>query len=105
MILRKEKKMTNFYVTYTMPTKEDRDGYLREIQLMGIDEISRSEIGCVRYDYFYPAGTDTKLFLWEQWESKEHQAAHCQTEHFAKLGKLKEKYNVTAEIKIEEAAE
>lgn len=97
--------MTNFYVTYTMPTKKERDGYINEIQEMGIDEISRGEDGCVRYDYFYPVGTDTKLFLWEQWESREHQATHCQTDNFAQLGKLKGKYNVTVEITIEDAAE
>ena len=95
--------MTNFYVTYTMPTKADRDGYLREIIEKGIDEISRGEDGCIRYDYFYPVGTDTELFLWEQWESREHQATHCRTEHFAELGKLKEKYGVTADIEVEDA--
>lgn len=95
--------MTNFYVTYTMPTAKERDGYLKEIQENRIDEISRKEEGCIRYDYFYPAGSDNTLFLWEQWESREHQKAHCQTEHFAKLGELKEKYSVISEIKIEEA--
>jgi quinol monooxygenase YgiN len=87
-----------------MPTKADRDGYLKEIQDAGIDEISRNEDGCVRYDYFYPVGTETELFLWEQWESREHQKAHCQTAHFAQLGKLKEKYHVTADIQIEDKA-
>ena len=96
--------MTNFYVTYTMPSKADRDGYLRDIQEEGIDEISRGEEGCIRYDYFYPVGSDNTLFLWEQWESREHQTAHCQTAHFARLGELKEKYGVTAEIIAEDRA-
>ncbi len=96
--------MTNFYVTYTMPTKADRDGYLRDIQAEGIDEISRGEDGCIRYDYFYPVGSDNTLFLWEQWESREHQKAHCQTAHFARLGELKEKYGATTEIQIEDKA-
>ena len=96
--------MTNFFVTYTMPTKADRDGYLKEIQDAGIDEISRSEDGCIRYDYFYPVGSDNTLFLWEQWESREHQAAHCQTEHFARLGELKEKYGATTDIQVEDKA-
>ena len=96
--------MTNFYVTYTMPSKTERDGYLRDIQEEGIDEISRGEEGCIRYDYFYPVGSDNTLFLWEQWESREHQKAHCQTAHFARLGELKEKYGVTAEIIAEDRA-
>lgn len=96
--------MTNYFVTYTMPSKEERDGYLKEIQDRGIDEISRGEDGCYRYDYFYPVGSDNTLFLWEQWESREHQKVHCQTAHFAELGKLKEKYNATTEIQIEDKA-
>lgn len=94
--------MTNFYVTYKMATKEDRDGYYREVKEKGIIDRSRAEDGCHRYDYFYPAESETELFLWEQWESREHQKRHCQTEHFAELGKLKEKYGVTARIDIAE---
>ena len=97
--------MTNFFVTYTMPDKASRDGYLAEIIEKGIDETSRAEDGCYRYDYFIPTGkelSETTLFLWEQWESVEHQKAHCQTPHFAELGKLKEKYGVTASIDIQE---
>ena len=97
--------MTNFYVMYTMPTKEDRDGYYNEANEKGIPAKSRAEDGCYRYDYFYPVGSDTTLFLWEQWESREHQSAHCQTEHFAELGKLKEKYGVTATIDVADVAE
>ena len=77
--------MTDFFVTYTMANKEDRDGYLREIQEKGIDELSRGEEGCYRYDYFYPVGKDNMLFLWEQWETE-----------------LKKKYGVTADIQIED---
>ena len=94
--------MTNFYVTYTMPDKASRDGYLKEIKDNKIDEISKAEDGCYKYDYFYPVENDNTLFLWEQWESVEHQKAHCQTPHFAQLGKLKEKYGVTAQIDIAE---
>ena len=97
-----EDKVTNFYVTYTMPDKASRDGYLREAQEQGIPDKSREEEGCIRYEYFFPVDDENKLFLWEQWESREHQKAHCQTEHFAELGKLKEKYNAETEILIED---
>ena len=94
--------MTNYYVTYTMPDKASRDGYLREANEQGIPEKSRAEDGCIRYDYFYPVESDNTLFLWEQWESREHQQAHCQTEHFAALGKLKEKYEAQTQIIVED---
>lgn len=96
--------MTNFYVTYTMPDKASRDGYLREANEQGIPQKSRAEEGCIRYDYYYPVDSDNTLFLWEQWESRQHQAVHCETEHFKALGKLKEKYGAETEILIEDRA-
>ncbi len=96
--------MTNFNVVYKMATKEDRDGYYKEAKELGVAEKSRAEAGCHRYDFSFPAESDTTLFLWEQWETREHQAAHCKTEHFAALGKLKEKYGVETEISIADEA-
>ena len=94
--------MTNFYVTYTMPDRASRDGYLKEANEQGIPEKSRMEEGCIRYEYFFPVDDDNRLFLWEQWESREHQRVHCETEHFAALGRLKEKYGAETEILIED---
>lgn len=94
--------MTNFYVTYTLPDQDARDGYMKEVLDSGVIEKSRGEEGCIRYAYFYPVDSDHTLFLWEQWESREHQKAHCQTEHFAELGKIKEKYGAQTEILIED---
>ncbi len=94
--------MTNFYVTYRLPDQAARDGYIREVQEQGIIEKSRTEAGCIRYAYFIPVGCDDQLFLWEQWESREHQKAHCGTEHFAALGRIKEKYGAETEILIED---
>ena len=94
--------MTNFYVTYTLADPETREAYIKEVLASGVIEKSRAEDGCIRYEYFYPVGSDTTLFLWEQWESREHQKAHCQTEHFAALGKIKEKYGAETKILIED---
>lgn len=94
--------MTNFYVTYKMPDKAARDGYYAEVRDAEIIDKSRAEDGCIKYDFFFPADSDNTLFLWEQWESREHQAAHCQTEHFAQMAPLKEKYGVTTDIVIED---
>ncbi len=94
--------MTNYYVTYKLNSKEARDGYLKEVQENGVVEKSRAEEGCIRYTYFYPVESETELFLWEQWESREAQKKHTQQPHFARLGELKEKYGVTAEILVED---
>lgn len=94
--------MTNFYVTYTLPDQAARDGYLKEVLEGGIIEKSRAEEGCIRYAYFCPVDSDSQLFLWEQWESREHQKAHTQTAHFAQLGEIKERYGAETEILIED---
>lgn len=96
--------MTNFYVTYTLPDKAARDGYMKEVLENGIIEKSRAEAGCVRYEYFYPVESDNTLFLWEQWESRAHQKIHCQSEHFAVLGGLKAKYGAETDIVTEDRA-
>ncbi|MDD6191436.1 MAG: antibiotic biosynthesis monooxygenase [Firmicutes bacterium] len=95
--------MTNFFVTYNMPDKASRDGYYREVHEREIDRKSREENGCYKYEFFFPAESDTQLFLWEQWETREHQKIHCTTEHFLEMGPLKEKYGVTTDIIIEES--
>ena len=59
--------MKNFYVTYTFPSADSRDGFLQEVRLLA--DITRKEQGCLRYDYFYPVDSENTLFLWEQWES------------------------------------
>ena len=92
--------MVNFFVTYTMPDKASRDGFLKEIQEKDYDDISKSEDGCHKYDYFLPAENDCMLLLWEQWETLEHQKAHTKMPHFAGIGELKEKYGAIAVLEI-----
>jgi len=96
--------MTNFYVTYSAPDQAARDGFLAEIKENGIDTACRAEDGCIRYDYYYPIDTADKIFLWEQWETREAQKVHCTQPHFEVLQQIKVKYGLTAEIMIEDAA-
>lgn len=97
--------MTNYYVTYVLKDKETRDAFYKEVKEGGIIDASVAEEGCIRYEYFYPADSDDKIFLWEQWESRQAQAIHKETPHFAALTALKEKYHVEADIIVEDAAE
>ena len=87
--------MKNFYVTYTFPSADSRDGFLQEVRLLA--DITRKEQGCLRYDYFYPVDSENTLFLWEQWESK-----HTKQPHFALIGKLKEKYSASSSVSVQE---
>lgn len=92
--------MKNFFVTYTLPDKASRDGFLKAIQDNKCDEMSKAEDGCHKYDYFLPADDDCVLLLWEQWETLDHQKAHTKMPHFAKIGQLKEQFGATATIEI-----
>lgn len=94
--------MTNYYVTYIVKDMETRNAFYNEVQENGIVEASRAEEGCIRYNYYYLADCDNKIFLWEQWESRNAQAEHTKTPHFAVLTAIKEKYEVEAEILVED---
>ncbi len=94
--------MTNLYVTYTMPDKASRDGYYAEVRDRGIIKSPGRRKDVSDMNFSFPADSDTTLFLWEQWESRDHQATHRETEHFAEMGLLKEKYSVTTDMLIED---
>ncbi len=93
--------MKNYHVTYTFPSKEARENFLREVTVPA--DISRKEQGCLQYEYYYPAGSDTKLLLLEQWERAADQELHTKQPHFALIGKLKEKYGAVTEVKTWES--
>ncbi len=92
--------MKNFYVTYTFPSADSRDGFLQEVRLLA--DITRKEQGCLRYDYFYPVDSENTLFLWEQWETAQDQEKHTKQPHFALIGKLKEKYSASSSVSVQE---
>lgn len=120
--------MTNFMVRYHADDIEKMVRFFAEIKASGADEITRKEKGCVRYEYFFPveqllnmqanaAGNNSEsdngpavkgeveMLLWEQWESREDQAAHTKAPHFKIFGELKEKYGITAEFMVQDIAE
>ena len=90
--------MINWFVTYSFNNKEDRDSFYAEISAAETGKLSRQEEGCAKYDYFFPAEDDTKLFLWEQWENEEAIERHSKMPHFLNLRSIKEKYEVTTDI-------
>ncbi|MDO4744986.1 MAG: antibiotic biosynthesis monooxygenase [Bacillota bacterium] len=94
--------MTNYYVTYTFKSKSERDMFYSKVKEAGVDVDSRAEEGCIRYEYYYHADFDNKIFLWEQWESRDAQAEHMKTPHFAVLTGIKNDFEVEAEILVED---
>lgn len=74
-----------------------REAFYNALCELGVRANSQGEDGNVQYDYFFSAQDDDALLLVETWTEPALQAAHCQTELFAKLQALKEQYadNVT----------
>ena len=97
--------MKNFYVTYAFEDNEARKNFYGEVKAAGIVGASRAEEGCFRYEFYYPADSENKIFLLEQWKDMEVHGKHKETPHYAVLSELKEKYNVTADILVEDAAD
>lgn len=94
--------MVNFYVTYTLKDKSDRDAFYRETAELSVAEKSRQEEGCLRYAYYFPADSENQIFLWEQWESRQAQKKHTEQPHFKALSEAKARYTMETEVCIEE---
>lgn len=90
--------MINVFVTYTLKDKETRDAFYGAIVENQVGEKCRAEDGNIRYSYYYPTVDDSKLFLFEQWESAEALQVHTTQPHFIALGKMKDEFGVAAEI-------
>ena len=68
-----------------------RDRYYEAIRNNRIDEMSRAEEGCIRYEYSFGVADD-ELILTEVWCDAQAIDFHKNSEHFAKLGDLKAEY-------------
>ena len=68
-----------------------RDAYFDAIRKDRIDELSRLEEGCLRYEYSYGMADD-ELLLMEVWRDAEAIEFHKNSAHFARLGEIKAEY-------------
>ena len=86
-------------VTYTA-----KDGYAKQfvedLEHSGVAQAVRAEDGCIRYDYYYSAKNENTVFLFEEWESENHQQVHLTQPHIATLKEIKEKYILATELRI-----
>ena len=83
--------MLTWNVTYHVKPGK-RDAYYAALCELGVRANSYQEEGCLKYDYYFSAEHPDQLLLVETWIEPEFQAAHCQTEMFAKLGALKAEF-------------
>lgn len=90
-------------VTYKMKSGRTA-GFLNELRALGFPGIGRAEQGCKIYEYFLPAdGSQDRVILVEEWESREKQALHMEQPHIKRLAEIKPDY--VAETTVELIAE
>ena len=66
--------------------------FVEELEQSGVAAAVRAEDGCICYDYYYSAKDENIVFLFEEWESEQHQQIHLTQPHIATLRQIKSKY-------------
>lgn len=83
--------MAAYLVLITYKAKPGcREKFVDAVTSSGILAAIRSEEGCRRYQYFYPAEQEDTILLIEEWESKAHQDVHMTQPHMTELMRLKD---------------
>ena len=66
--------------------------FLAKIKEEGLVTASRSEAGCIKYDYYFPENGSDELFLFEKWRDAEALEEHGKQPHFSRNSELKDDY-------------
>jgi quinol monooxygenase YgiN len=83
-------KPVSLLVTYTMRPGMAHE-FIADVQRRGILDRIRQEEGCIRYEYALPAQGADILWLFETWESLDHQRTHMTQPHMTELAQIKER--------------
>jgi len=74
--------------------------FVEELEASGVAAAVRAEDGCIRYDYYYSAKSEDEVFLFEEWESEQHQQIHVTQPHIATLKAIKGTYIESSDLRI-----
>ena len=96
--------MYKLFVTYSFPSKEQRDGFYENVIDDGIDKISLKEEGCLRYEYEL-SDDDCLLLLHEEWETKRHQEQHMNQPTIGFLKGYKMRFQAETNVEVLEEAD
>ena len=88
-------------LTVTYYAKEGcAKAFVEELEASGVADAVRGEDGCIHYDYYFSAKDENVVFLFEEWESENHQQVHLTQPHIATLKQIKEKYIKSTELRV-----
>ena len=83
--------MNTYMLTVTYQAKDGcGKKFVEELEKSGVADAVRAENGCIRYDYYYSAKGEDIVFLFEEWESEQHQQIHLTQPHMVALKQIKE---------------
>lgn len=75
-----------------------RDDFYQKFRDNNICEMSRSEIGNIEYELYFPQDNGNDVCLLEKWHDEKSFKLHTHTLHYAILCELKDKYVKKTEI-------
>ena len=93
--------MQTYMLTVTYQAKPGcAKEFVDALESSGVAEAVRKEEGCIRYDYYFSAKDGNAVFLFEEWESREHQQIHLTQPHIATLKQIKEQYILETVLRV-----
>lgn len=78
----------------------DAAKFIKELAEDGVLECIRKEEGCIMYEYFLPAESESCVLLVEKWQSAEAQKAHMKQPHMKRLMEIKDKYVTDTAVEV-----
>lgn len=85
-------------VTYTMKEGKTADEFLSELEYSGFAEHCRKEPGNRAYQYHCSADDSKHLYLLEKWEDEAALKTHMETENFAAISQMTERYALDMDL-------
>ncbi len=79
-------------VTYTMKKGKNADEFLSELEYSGFADHCRKEPGNHAYQYHCSADDPEHLYLLEKWDDEAALKVHMETENFAAISHLTDRY-------------
>ena len=90
--------MFSINVTYRAKDGDTLRRFYDDIPAEGIAAVTRTEEGCVLYEFYFSAERDNELLLMEKWADRTAQEHHDVMPHMVKLMEIKERYSIETSI-------
>lgn len=90
--------MFSINVTYKAKDKDTLRRFYDDLTAEKIEEVTRTEDGCLLYEFYFSAERDNELLLVEKWVDRASQERHDMKSHMQKLTEIKERLGIETSI-------